>query len=105
MKFLLVPALLMSGAAASAASAESALFASEPATRICALSQQRRDGSRRICLTPSQWQARLGPDWRQVLTGRNAEDDVATLAPRTRLRAERRPDCLTCPRREPLRTD
>jgi hypothetical protein len=43
-----------------------------------------RSSARRICLTESRWQQRLGPDWRQILTGRNVEDDMDALGPRTR---------------------
>ena len=105
MKLLLVLATLIGGAPAFAEPAANIHYGDAPATRICALFPHRRDGSRRICLTATQWQARLGPDWRQLLTGRNAEDDLAVLGPRTRARPELPPDCLVCPQMPPPRTD
>ncbi len=85
MKSLVLLAVVVTGAPALAASAGEARASSlSRAERVCAVFQQRRAGARRICLTTSAWQDRLGPDWRQILTGRNAEDDLDALGPRTR---------------------
>jgi hypothetical protein len=85
MKALVLLAVVVTGAPALAASAGDAqALALSRAERVCAVFQQRRSGARRICLTTSAWQDRLGPDWRQILTGRNAEDDLDALGPRTR---------------------
>ena len=46
-----------------------------------------RAGSRsaqRICLTEAQWAARVGPDWRQVISGRLIEDDLEMVGARTK---------------------
>ena len=83
MRSLVLLAVVVTGVPALAASAGDAQ-ASSRAETVCALFQQRRSGARRICLTTSAWQDRLGPDWRQILTGRNAEDDLDALGPRTR---------------------
>ena len=55
--------------------------------RVCAQAATARSGSRmnprRVCRTPAQWQAALGPDWRQHLSGRYVEDDMDTLSVRS----------------------
>lgn len=85
MRSLVLLAVAVTGAPALVASAGEARASSRPGPEtVCALFQQRRSGARRICLTTSAWQDRLGPDWRQILTGRNAEDDLDALGPRTR---------------------
>ena len=84
MKAILVLAVAVTGAPVLALSAGGAHAASASAERVCALFPQRRTSARRICLSVSAWQDRLGPDWRQILTGRNAEDDFDALGPRLR---------------------
>ena len=55
--------------------------------RVCAQTATARSGSRmnprRVCRTPAQWQAALGPDWRQHISGRYVEDDMDTLSVRS----------------------
>ena len=84
MKALLVLAIGLTSVPAFAAPAPDELISSAQVPRICVMFPDRRTTSRRICLTSSQWQARLGPDWRQILTGRNYEDDMEALSVRTR---------------------
>jgi hypothetical protein len=54
--------------------------------RYCAQASIARAGSRmparRFCRTAGEWQAALGPDWRQRLTGRSVQDDLDGLAAR-----------------------
>lgn len=33
----------------------------------------------RVCRTPAEWRARLGPDWRQSLSGSSPESDMDTV--------------------------
>lgn len=107
MKALLALAVLFTGSAAVAAPADAESPSSSEASRICVLFQQERGPSRRICLTASEWQARFGPDWRQHLSGRNVEDDLALLGTLTRPRSEPvlRDDCMRCIRVDPPRLD
>jgi hypothetical protein len=85
MKALLVLAVALTGAASSTTvAAEEQLISSARARPICVQFPDRRTSARRICLTASAWRERLGPDWRQILTGRNVEDDMDALGPRTR---------------------
>ena len=106
MKALFLLAVVMAGAPAFAAPAgDPQASGADQGPRVCALFRHARDGSRRICLAPSEWQDRLGPDWRQVLTGRNYEDDMAALGPRTRDRPVLPPDCFRCREMPPPRSD
>jgi len=77
------PALAFAGSAV-ASGADDAERQRRVCTRI-----ERYGGSRishqRVCLTEAQWRERLGPDWRQQLTGRNPEDDFEGLDSRTRM--------------------
>ena len=51
-------------------------------TQVSAARAGSRMSPRRICRTAAQWQEALGPDWRQHLTGRNREDDIAAMQAR-----------------------
>ena len=84
MKACLILAIGLASVPSLAASAGEELISSAPVPRVCVMFPDRRTSSRRICLTSSQWQARLGPDWRQIVTGRNFEDDMDALSVRTR---------------------
>ena len=52
-------------------------------TQVATARAGSRMAARRICRTAAQWQEALGPDWRQHLTGRNREDDIAAMEART----------------------
>lgn len=108
MKTLLAVAVLAAGAAAIGAPASGQQpTSSEPAPNICVLFQQQRSGSRRICLSASEWQQRLGRDWRQYLSGRTVDDDLALLGTLTRSRSEPvlRDGCMACREMPPPRQD
>ena len=83
MKLIAATALVLTSSSLMAVSA--AAFDTTPGARehrVCT-QIQRRGGSRlayqRLCLTETEWRARLGTDWRQVLAGRSPEDDIAGL--------------------------
>lgn len=97
MRPFLALAILLSGVPALAApEAGLQISDSQTATRVCARFEQRRSGSRRVCLMAHQWQAILGPDWRQLIASRNADEDMAAIGARTRPRSEIPEDCRVC---------
>ena len=80
MRSFLALAILLSGTPALAArEAGLQVSDSQTAPRVCARFEQRRSGSRRVCLMAHQWQAILGPDWRQLIASRNADEDMAAI--------------------------
>ena len=89
MKMLVAVALVATSGpvavTAAAASSGNENVASE--RRLCTQAARGRAGSRmaprRICRTAAQWQAALGPDWRQHVSGRYLEDDMDSLEART----------------------
>ena len=106
MRSFLILAIAMTGAPALAAPAANLQVSdSQTAPRICARFEQRRSGSRRICLMAHQWQALLGPDWRQVIASRNGDEDLAAVGARTRPRPELPEECRICRHFSPPRSD
>jgi hypothetical protein len=106
MRLLLILAVMTTGAPALAAP-ETGLQVSDTQTapRVCARFEQRRSGSRRICLMAHQWQVLLGPDWRQLIASRNADEDMAAIGARTRPRPEPPEECMVCRHVSPPRSD
>ncbi|HYD12261.1 MAG TPA: hypothetical protein VEC11_05390 [Allosphingosinicella sp.] len=55
--------------------------------RVCTQPARARAGSRmsprRVCRTEAQWRDALGPDWRQLLSGRTLEGDQDLLGQRS----------------------
>jgi len=88
MKALLAIAIVMTSSTAFAAAEAQTEAASARERKVCTRIERRsqsRVPARRICLTPSEWRDRLGPDWRQNLAGGNsAEDDLEAIGPMLR---------------------
>ena len=88
MKALLATAVAVTGASALAAAGSNDQASASTSDRKICTRIERRGGSRisyqRVCLTSAEWRARLGPDWRLQLTGRNPEDDVEAADLRSR---------------------
>ncbi len=87
MKLLVAIALCATSFPVLATPASAASDSSANARRVCTQLSQARAGSRmgprRVCRTEAQWRDALGPDWRQLLSGRTLEDDQDTLAQRS----------------------
>ncbi len=88
MKMLIAVALIATSVPvlATSASAREGESASRE-RRVCTQAAAARAGSRmsprRVCRTAAQWQAALGADWRQHISGRYLEDEMDSLQARS----------------------
>jgi len=75
-------ALVVASAPAFAAPDSNETLVVQGERAVCTRVQLRgasRISFQRVCRTPSEWRARLGPDWRQALAGSSPESDLDTL--------------------------
>jgi hypothetical protein len=88
MKALIAIALVATSVPALAAAEEGQTASSSREKKLCTR-VERRGGSRialsRVCLTAAEWRERLGPDWREHMSGTpSVEEQMADVETKTR---------------------